>query len=765
MSDETAREKHFTEDPEDSGPDLDFDEALGAAQGVVAYSNLDDYYFSGEKAFTFGVYTGYKYQCVEYARRYMLIRQKCIFGQCGPAAQIFDMTEVEHIETGEKHPYIACPNKTTKTRPEVGMTLVYAQSKKMPVGHVAVISYVDDTHAGIAEQNQESKAWNSREYGRLVPLIKQEDGTWYLKETDPCLDDCSGWLYIEGEVGKLQEPLPGITKEVLATVNDKTIKLECYPAPKVHEKFIAPPSLPKRMARFTSRARIPSVPEFKNAACDVSRESRRAIVEEYFKVLDERYRAARAALGSSAAVTEHILTEGPHFRRSGVARSPQWQSHYAPNEPLAIGGIGEGHRATMAVEQCVSHTLADLIKAGDAAVKAFAEKFTMPEAAVRAAASHLDKAEHGRASIALSAGDCLFGTLGIYYDYETDSNRLFHAELDSLNLLIDINAVQDQFSQDQKISSGWRNTSFGNDLHRAVKNFQKLRLGLHVANHPFIFLDFGDVAHLKSAFGFSFATDEEAYQYTIERLNHLYFAAALQDFLTEKKIDVEKGDVQEKDRPKWESVVVKDALNNVVVDGRKLTVGGQEALFAWKCAPWWVLFELADKGVAGAKALLSTEYANEDFSTIVQPLWTHIPSHPAFLPLMAEWAERHDRDATDGNAVSNRVIPLSAFQQDGSLPPRCSIVMPAHTGLVDPELPNRGTESPSKSTTSKDSPAPAPTVFVPATQLLLAGGKRAAGVAVEGRHDGTGEFANKGCDIYAAVHPAPLSFMPGLAQP
>jgi trypanothione synthetase/amidase len=200
-------------------PDLDFDEPLGAAQGVIAYSNLDDYYFSGEKAYCLGVYTGFKYQCVEYARRYMLVRQRCIFGQCGPAAEIFNMTTVENVETGEVHPFIACRNKETKVAPAVGMTLIYAQSKKMPVGHVAVITYVseDQTKVGIGEQNQASKAWKGKPYGRIEELIKNADGTWYLKESDPCLEDSLGWLYIEGEAGKLAAPLAGLSEEILST--------------------------------------------------------------------------------------------------------------------------------------------------------------------------------------------------------------------------------------------------------------------------------------------------------------------------------------------------------------------------------------------------------------------------------------------------------------------------------------------------------------------------------------------------------------------
>ena len=45
---------------------------LGTYQGVDGLSNGSDYHYSGEQNFVGGVYTGIKYQCVEYARRWLL---------------------------------------------------------------------------------------------------------------------------------------------------------------------------------------------------------------------------------------------------------------------------------------------------------------------------------------------------------------------------------------------------------------------------------------------------------------------------------------------------------------------------------------------------------------------------------------------------------------------------------------------------------------------------------------------------------------------
>ena len=65
--------------PAPRGSSLDFGEPLGSYHGVVAYSNLDDTFFSGEKNFMQGLHTGYKYQCVEFARRFLLSVKACQF--------------------------------------------------------------------------------------------------------------------------------------------------------------------------------------------------------------------------------------------------------------------------------------------------------------------------------------------------------------------------------------------------------------------------------------------------------------------------------------------------------------------------------------------------------------------------------------------------------------------------------------------------------------------------------------------------------------
>lgn len=176
--------------------ELDFGEPLGSLHGVTAYSNLDDSFFSGEKHYMWGIYTGYKYQCVEFARRYMLVTSGCQFGQCFRAAEIFHMTTVTNVETGDVLPFTQCKNGATTIKPQPGHILVYPHDQElMPVGHVAVVAEVGDDWVGIAEQNQDSFSWNGLSYGRRIPLKQGEDGIWTMVETDPELLQPDGWLF------------------------------------------------------------------------------------------------------------------------------------------------------------------------------------------------------------------------------------------------------------------------------------------------------------------------------------------------------------------------------------------------------------------------------------------------------------------------------------------------------------------------------------------------------------------------------------------
>ncbi|KAG5464281.1 hypothetical protein LSCM1_00462 [Leishmania martiniquensis] len=135
---------------------LPYGEHQGSFRGVVACSNRDDGYFSGESNYVNSlICTGFRYQCVEYARRFLLLTTGCVFDSCGRASEIYAMDHITHVETGTRYNLLHHHNDGTATqRPEPGDIIIYPYHPQLtPWGHVGIISFVDDHHVGIAEQN------------------------------------------------------------------------------------------------------------------------------------------------------------------------------------------------------------------------------------------------------------------------------------------------------------------------------------------------------------------------------------------------------------------------------------------------------------------------------------------------------------------------------------------------------------------------------------------------------------------------------------
>jgi trypanothione synthetase/amidase len=161
-----------------------FNQILGTAStNVPAYSNTDDERFSIERHYMHGIYMGIKWQCVEYARRWLLLRKSCTFKNVRHAADIWtEITYVERVSDGEHFPLKAHPNGSP-TLPKIDSFLIYSRCTEQPVGHIAVICEVGPNYIGIAEQNNKFHYWDG-EYARQIPMI-YKDGLYYIEDEDP----------------------------------------------------------------------------------------------------------------------------------------------------------------------------------------------------------------------------------------------------------------------------------------------------------------------------------------------------------------------------------------------------------------------------------------------------------------------------------------------------------------------------------------------------------------------------------------------------
>lgn len=182
-----------------SGCNSDYGAVLGKTPtGIEAYSNCTSNCVVWSRAEWEGTYTGIKWQCVEFARRWLAIRRGVVYGDVDFAVDIWD--EIDHYERltdGVRIPVRNIVNGSADA-PRVGDLLIYARVFR-GTGHVAVVTEVDRATGliEVGEQNYSNIPWNG-DSARRVTMIRHGDRYWLL---DPYL---IGWKRMEGMPNTLE---------------------------------------------------------------------------------------------------------------------------------------------------------------------------------------------------------------------------------------------------------------------------------------------------------------------------------------------------------------------------------------------------------------------------------------------------------------------------------------------------------------------------------------------------------------------------------
>ncbi len=208
-----------------------FGTVLGIAPGNVPvyssdYASADETEFPNRKAyrsFTDGIFMGYKWQCVEFVRRWLYINKQYIFDDIPMAYDIFRLRNVKKLSDDTRLPLRSFKNGARR-RPEPGCLLIWDAAGEFEItGHVAIVTEVQDAYVRIAEQNVDNDVWpEGQSFSRQLKAKTDEDGGYWI---EPGLENDSilGWV-IQTDNDTFSEEIAdidrGIFRPLMDTVDD-----------------------------------------------------------------------------------------------------------------------------------------------------------------------------------------------------------------------------------------------------------------------------------------------------------------------------------------------------------------------------------------------------------------------------------------------------------------------------------------------------------------------------------------------------------------
>lgn len=205
-----------------------FGTVLGYAPGGVAifssdYDSLpqdqenDDAFF---RHYLDNEYMGYKWQCVEFARRFLYVNYGTIITDVGMAYEIFSLRYLRQVVNDNLLPLQAFANGSQRP-PEKGALLIWQpQGEFEKTGHVAIITQVFADRVQIVEQNViHYPLPRGQQWTRELKLSQEGDG-YLLHDT---FDDTEilGWM-IQTADTRFSLPQPELPAS-LATMHSRTI--------------------------------------------------------------------------------------------------------------------------------------------------------------------------------------------------------------------------------------------------------------------------------------------------------------------------------------------------------------------------------------------------------------------------------------------------------------------------------------------------------------------------------------------------------------
>ncbi len=208
-----------------------FGTCLGFAPGnVPVYSSHEDPHEppclktrDAYRSYLDGIFMGYKWQCVEFARRWLYLNKGYLFADISMAYDIFELRSVTHVKNNTFLPLKSFKNGA-KRWPEPGCLLIWEEGGYfVDTGHVAVVTEVLQDEIHIIEQNVEQTVWPAgQSYSRKLKTHVTEEGGYWI-DSDDTDTQVLGWV-IQTADALYAEPVP------LANPKLFNLKLNTLPA-------------------------------------------------------------------------------------------------------------------------------------------------------------------------------------------------------------------------------------------------------------------------------------------------------------------------------------------------------------------------------------------------------------------------------------------------------------------------------------------------------------------------------------------------------
>ena len=110
--------------------------------------------------------TGIRGQCVEFARRWLIVHNDIFFENVEHAIDIWKIPSVIRLSDDHVLPFFSIPNDG-RSLPSIGSLLIYRQTNDIPYGHVAVVISID---------RKKRQVWiddrNRKGHSKIVPIRK-----------------------------------------------------------------------------------------------------------------------------------------------------------------------------------------------------------------------------------------------------------------------------------------------------------------------------------------------------------------------------------------------------------------------------------------------------------------------------------------------------------------------------------------------------------------------------------------------------------------